>query len=271
MVRPLLLISSLIGTADALAAVAIVGCGEAFEQRSRHTHVRMEGTETPSDKEILAAATEASAATYAALEAEEQAAERAAKTFDIKTLAGVSPPLDFFDPAGLSEGRAEGTLRFWRDVEIKHGRVSMLAALGFPVAEHFHPLWGGTIDVPSYIAFQATPLQTFWPIVALAISAYEVNSMFSFERPYDLFYEPMGGPFQIRSDHSPGDMRWDPLNLKPSDPVALKEVQTKECVGQSPIPLPAPRHTLVLVPVLVPSHLPRARRRRTPCSCFADT
>ena len=39
-------------------------------------------------------------------------------------------------------------------MELKHGRVAMLAALGFPIAEQFHPLFGGEIDVPSYIAFQ---------------------------------------------------------------------------------------------------------------------
>ena len=72
-----------------------------------------------------------------------------APTFDIRSLAGISAPLGFWDPAGFSEGKTEGTLRFYREVEIKHGRVSMLAALGFPVAEHFHPLFGGYIDVDS--------------------------------------------------------------------------------------------------------------------------
>ena len=38
----------------------------------------------------------------------------------------------------------------------------------------------------------------------------------------------MGGPFQIRSEHSPGDMRWDPLKLKPTDAEALKVMETKE-------------------------------------------
>ena len=54
------------------------------------------------------------------------------------------------------------TVRFLREVELKHCRVAMLAALGFLVGENFHPLFGGAIDVPSYIAFQETPLQTFW-------------------------------------------------------------------------------------------------------------
>ena len=41
----------------------------------------------------------------------------------------------------------------------------MLAALGYPLAEVFHPLFGGNVDTPSFIAFQQTPLQTFWPAV----------------------------------------------------------------------------------------------------------
>ena len=52
----------------------------------------------------------------------------------------------------------------------------MLAALGYPVAEVFHPLWGGSINEPSLIAFQATPLQTFWPIVVGAIGLIESAS-----------------------------------------------------------------------------------------------
>ena len=52
-----------------------------------------------------------------------------------------------------------------------------LAAIGFPVAESFHPLFGGEIDVPSYIAFQETPLQTFWPVVMLCIATSEVRAL----------------------------------------------------------------------------------------------
>jgi hypothetical protein len=59
----------------------------------------------------------------------------------------------------------------------------MLAALGFLVGESFHPLWGGEIDVPSYLAFQATPLQTFWPIVVGVVTIAEVFSVFTFDNP----------------------------------------------------------------------------------------
>jgi hypothetical protein len=141
---------------------------------------------------------------------------------DVKELAGVTAPLGFFDPVGFTEDASEGKIRFYREVEIKHARLGMLAALGFLVGENFHPLFGGDIDVPAYLAFQQTPLQTFWGIVVFFIAILEIFSVFSFNTPLG------GEPWTIRSDHTPGDLGFDPLNLKPTDPKELKEMQTKE-------------------------------------------
>merc|ERR1719486_1140774 len=142
--------------------------------------------------------------------------------FSVKEMPGITGPLGFFDPAGFSSGASEGKVRFYREVELKHGRVAMLAALGFLVGEQFHPLWGGNIDVPSYIAFQETPLQPFWPAVVFAIAIPEVFSVFTFVSPFG------GEPWAIRSDHYPGDLGWDPLGLKPDTEAGLKQMQTKE-------------------------------------------
>merc|ERR1712087_619653 len=92
----------------------------------------------------------------------------------VKSLPGISDPLGYFDPLGFSADATEGKIRFYREVELKHGRVAMLAALGFLVGENFHPLFGGDIDVPAYLAFQQTPLETFWPAVVTAIAVLEV-------------------------------------------------------------------------------------------------
>merc|ERR1719213_765600 len=78
--------------------------------------------------------------------------------------------MDFFDPIGYATSTPQGKIAFYREVELKHGRVAMLAALGFIVGENFHPLFGGDIDVPGIYAFQETPLQTFWPAVVAAIA-----------------------------------------------------------------------------------------------------
>ena len=143
-------------------------------------------------------------------------------SFDVKTMPGVSGPLGFFDPLDFCGDASEGKIRFYREVELKHGRVAMLAAFGILVAEPFHPLWGGAVDVPAYIAFQETPLQSFWPAVVLAIAVPEVFSVFSFNSPFG------GETWTIRSDYEPGNLGFDPLGLKPEKAADLAEMQTKE-------------------------------------------
>jgi len=141
-----------------------------------------------------------------------------------KSLPGITGPLDFFDPMGFcsQEGVTEGKIRFYREVELKHCRVAMLAALGFPLAEQFHPLFGGNVDVPSYVAFQATPLQTFWGAVVFAVALPEIFSVFTFQNPAG------SQPWTINLDHKPGDLGFDPMGLKPTNEAELKEMQNKE-------------------------------------------
>jgi len=149
-------------------------------------------------------------------------AEPTPPKFSVRDLPGISAPLGFFDPLNFCEDATEGKIKFYREVELKHGRVAMLASLGFLVGEQFHPLFGGDIDVPSYIAFQETPLQTFWPAVVALISIVEVFSVFSFNSPFG------GEPWSVRSDYESGDLGFDPLGLKPADALEFKEMATKE-------------------------------------------
>jgi hypothetical protein len=151
-----------------------------------------------------------------------------------KSMPGVTGPLGFFDPMGFCTDCSEGKLCFYREVELKHGRVGMLASLGFLVGEQFHPLFGGGIDVPSYLAFQQTPLQTFWPAVVAAIAIPELFSVFTFNEP---FYDddgkkkddPNDSPlWTLKTDRLPGDFNWDPLGLKPTDPKEFLDMQNKE-------------------------------------------
>jgi len=144
-----------------------------------------------------------------------------------KTLPGAGP-FGFFDPLGLlkiNEDMTEGSVRYWREVEVKHGRVAMLAAVGFFVGEKFHPLFGGDIDVPSYIAFQATPLQEFWTSVVLTIGIFEFFSIVTID-PANAF--EVRDTFPTGEARIAGDFMFDPLGLKPKDPVALKTMQEKE-------------------------------------------
>jgi hypothetical protein len=141
-------------------------------------------------------------------------------------MAGVTAPMGFFDPLGLSTTVSGGKMLFYREVELKHGRIAMLASLGMLVGEQFHPLFGGDIDAPAFVAFQQTPLQNFWPAVVAAIAIPEILSVFTFQEPKLKSSE--GELWAMKLDHEPGDLGFDPLGLKPKDPKALKEMQNKE-------------------------------------------
>lgn len=141
--------------------------------------------------------------------------------FNVRNLAGVVAPLGFWDPLNFCGDASEGKIRFYREVENKHGRLAMMATVGILVAESVHP-FGGDIDVPASVAFQATPLQRFWPAVLMAISIAEVSTVFAFESPF------AGERWTIRSDHVPGDLGFDPLSLRPESPEEFKVMQTKE-------------------------------------------
>ena len=49
--------------------------------------------------------------------------------------AGEIAPTGFFDPLRLSEGKDAATLKQWREAELKHGRVCMLASVGLLTQE----------------------------------------------------------------------------------------------------------------------------------------
>ena len=58
---------------------------------------------------------------------------------DAKTLPGITEFPGFFDPLGLSEKATVDEIKRWREAEVTHGRVSMLAALGFIIGEQVSP------------------------------------------------------------------------------------------------------------------------------------
>ena len=146
-----------------------------------------------------------------------------------KSLPGITGPLDFFDPMGFcsQEGVTEGKIRFYREVELKHCRVAMLAALGFPLAEQFHPLFGGNVDVPSYVAFQATPLQTFWGAVVFAVALPEIFSVFTFQNPAG------SQPWTINLDHKPGDLGFDPSACLERPDQATASARPQPCARRA--------------------------------------
>merc|ERR1711981_633399 len=64
-------------------------------------------------------------------------------------LPGASAPLGEFDPLGFTKGLPVQEIKQFREAEVTHGRVAMLATLGYLVAEPFHPFFNGLVDGPA--------------------------------------------------------------------------------------------------------------------------
>jgi len=145
---------------------------------------------------------------------------------DVKTLPGITAPFgDVFDPAGFSKTASIKDVRRWREAELTHGRVSMLAALGFIIGEQGDggfPLFDGDVTGPAINQFQQVP-RGFWEPLVLIIGiceAYRVSLGWA---------TPKGTGFNsLKDDYVMGDLGFDPLGLAPEDPEELKTMKTKE-------------------------------------------
>ncbi len=72
-------------------------------------------------------------------------------------MPGATAPLGFFDPLGFTKGANAATLTKYRESELKHGRIAMLAVFGILTAEEFHPLYDGKLSGNPHDAWANVP------------------------------------------------------------------------------------------------------------------
>mmetsp|Transcript_23760 Transcript_23760/g.27044 ORF Transcript_23760/g.27044 Transcript_23760/m.27044 type:complete len:215 (+) Transcript_23760:71-715(+) len=148
--------------------------------------------------------------------------------FSIDNLPGALAPVGFFDPLGFAEKADANTLKRYREAEVTHGRVAMLATIGFLVGEQVEGssfLFDASIKGPAITHLAQVP-QGFWVLLVIFIAAAEnKRAVVGFVSPNDA---PVDQPGLLREDYYPGDVGFDPLNLKPEDPDEFNEMATKE-------------------------------------------
>ena len=156
------------------------------------------------------------------------AAQAKAPAFSLDTIPGALDPVGLFDPLGLGAKADEPTLKRYREAELTHGRVSMLAVVGFLVGEAVQgktALFNGEITGPaiSHIP-QVNPI--FWLVLTAGIAKAETTrAEIGWVEPKNV---PVDKPGLLREGYVPGDIGFDPLNLKPEDPTEFALLQTKE-------------------------------------------
>ena len=152
-------------------------------------------------------------------------------------LPGAVAPLGEFDPLGFSKNIPVSQVKRLRESEILHGRVGMLATVGYLVGEKFHPLFGGQITGPAntHLAQVQDVAPFFFAWLAGSILTAELSrARIGWVEPLDAMSynqeNEIKGTFGalLRDEYYPGDIGFDPLGLKPSDPAEFAEMQTKE-------------------------------------------
>jgi hypothetical protein len=104
----------------------------------------------------------------------------------------------------------------------------MLAVIGFLVGEKVEGssfLFDASVKGPAITHLAQVPAP-FWVVLVLGIAKIELDrAQYGWVSPRDT---PVDQPGLLRADYSPGDIGFDPLGLKPTDPAELMILQTKE-------------------------------------------
>uniref|UniRef100_A0A6U5PAN6 Uncharacterized protein n=1 Tax=Grammatophora oceanica TaxID=210454 RepID=A0A6U5PAN6_9STRA len=133
-------------------------------------------------------------------------------------------PGDFaFDPLNLA--RNKKLLNFYREAEVRHARLAMLAVVGWPISELLNSKIAANFDLPSVTTqsdlapgilngnlFSVSP--QFY-VAALTVAAMiEGHTLLRKEEPQFI-----------------GDIGFDPLNAYPKDPELQRQIQEAEIVN----------------------------------------
>jgi len=170
-----------------------------------------------------------------------------------KVLDGSMPGDQGFDPLGFASSVPK--LRIYREAELKHGRLAMLAALGWPVAEQFNGAISKMVGLPSTLTSAGLDPSVlnggldsispfYWGGVLAFATAIE---LFAIKRTPGLSSTlaalgaekltgkdidgdgQIGEPTMLAADtYFPGDLGFDPLGLFKGDAKHKTYLQLKE-------------------------------------------
>ena len=148
-------------------------------------------------------------------------------------LPGSLDPLPDFDPSGFTTGKTLGQVKMLRESEVTHGRVAMLAVLGFIVQENAHFLF---VEPDKDIGPAIRHLDevravnpVFFEVLTFVIACAELyRSLVGWVGPSNLNFQGATATRVLNDDYYPGDVGFDPLGLKPEGAAEFAEIATKE-------------------------------------------
>ena len=139
-------------------------------------------------------------------------------------LPGADNILGEFDPLNFLEGKDQLEVYRLREAELAHGRVAMLASLGFIVQERFHPLFSGD-GGPAIDQIPALPVWVWGVMLAGIAGAEQTRIAKGWAK---LSPETSTAAQALRPGYYPGDLGFDPANVRSKNPGQLRLMQERE-------------------------------------------
>jgi hypothetical protein len=138
-------------------------------------------------------------------------------------LPGAISPIGFFDPLGFTDGKSVSEVKRIREAEIMHGRVSMMAIIGYLIGENTPTIAYG-FGHPAIANNQIpdVPGTTLFPFFLF------INLCEAFRAAKGWVEPGVGDSFSLRENYYPGDLGFDPLGLKPTEASEFNDMQSKE-------------------------------------------
>lgn len=136
-------------------------------------------------------------------------------------LPGVIAPTGFLDPLGFCQaGIPLNDVKRYRESEVMHGRVAMLAAVGYLAGEAVSGPFGITGPANDQLALVPGPAFAFLTLCIGVAETYRATLGWVEPGPRSLW--------TLRENYYPGDLGFDPLGLKPTEAADFARIQTKE-------------------------------------------
>jgi hypothetical protein len=137
-------------------------------------------------------------------------------------LPGVVAPTGYFDPIGFCQtGISLNDVKRYRESEVMHGRVAMLATVGYLAGEAIEGPF--SITGPANDQLAQVPLPAFLLLSGLIAAAELKRANIGWVEP-----TKFKSLWSLRENYYPGDLGFDPLGLKPKDPKEFADMQTRE-------------------------------------------
>ena len=123
------------------------------------------------------------------------------------------------------DDKSPDEIRMFREAELAHCRVSMVAALGFLVQENFHPIFpdvGGPGARQLDIVLQDENGQALGACLLFGVMLTEI------QRARIGWMDPDEAMQELRPEYTPGDLGFDPLGMAPKTDADMLAMKNKE-------------------------------------------